>query len=179
MILKILSQKSDSWTTVHTFKEEKTAISFKWDKEKNITLWVNIGSYNKKLNTAKVEILRLLLKHIVKEKIEFATVPKNLKTFEKTNNNKQIPVKPEEFFEEEKNNDLIIVEQVDAEKETSNVKAIITGETQKALLLQYDDRIEEVWTPKSIIHSKYESTKGVTQSFSIESWFLKKYNIIR
>ena len=78
-----------------------------------------------------------------------------------------------------KNLKKFVVEQVDAEKETSNVKAIITGETQKALLLQYDDGAEEVWTPKSIIHSKYESTKGVTQSFSIESWFLKKNNIIR
>ncbi len=181
MVLEVLTQKSDSWSTIHTFKEEKTTISFKWDKEKANTLWANIGNYNKKLNTAEVEILRLLLQHIVKEKIEFATIPKNLKPYEKANNKKQTPIEPiktEEFVENEKTNDLFVVEQVGAEKEISKVKAIITGETQKALLLQYDGA-EEVWTPKSIIHSQYESTKGVTQSFSIESWFLKKNNIIK
>ncbi len=176
MILEVLSQKSDAWSTVHTFNEEKTTISFKWDKEKNHTLWLNIGNYSKMLNFTQVKIFKLLLKHILKEKIAFATVPKNLKPFEKTNNNKQIPVKPQDFFEDKKNNDLIVVEQVDVENETSNVKAIITGETQKALLLLYNGA-EEVWTPKSIIHSKYESTKGVTQTFSIENWFLKKNNI--
>lgn len=182
MMLEVLSQKSDAWTTVHTFKEEKTTISLKWDKEKNNTLWVNIGNCNKKLNRANVEILRLLLKHIIKEKIEFATIPKNLKTYENkkaNNNNKQIPIKPiktEEFFEDEKNNDLFVVEQVDAEKEVSNVKAIITAETQKALLLLYNGA-EEVWTPKSIILSKYGAQEKGTQTFTIESWFLKKNNI--
>jgi len=119
-----------------------------------------------------------LLQHIVKEKIEFATIPKKLKIYEKVNNNKQIPIKQKEFFEDEKNNDLFVVEQVDAEKEVSNLKAIITTESQKALLLLYNGG-EEVWTPKSIIHSQYEPQEKGRQTFTIESWFLKKNNIIR
>jgi len=123
-------------------------------------------------------VLRLLLKHILKEKIEFATIPKNLKTFEKANDKKQTPIKPEEFFENEKNNDLFVVEQVNTEREVSNVKAIITGETQKALLLLYNGS-EEVWTPKSIIHSQYGPKEEGKQTFTIESWFLKKNNLIK
>jgi len=72
---------------------------------------------------------------------------------------------------------LFVVEQVDTEKEVNNVKAIITSETQKALLLQYNDG-DEVWTPKSIINSQYGPKEKGRQTFSIESWFLKKNNII-
>ena len=141
-------------------------------------MWVVIGPYKKMLSFPQVEIFRMLLKHILKEKIEYATTSMSKKDFELANKNDQVPIKTEEFFENKKSNDLFVVEQVDAEKETSSVKAIITGETQKALLLQYDDG-SEVWTPKSIIHSQYGAKEKGRQTFSIESWFLKKNNIIR
>jgi len=179
MILEVLKGNNSSWNTQHTYQEENTPITFSWDEKNKDKMWVVIGPYKKLLTFPQVEIFRMLLKHILKEKIEYATTSMSKKDLEIANKNIQVPIKTEESFENEKSNDLFVVEQVDAEKETSNVKAIITGETQKALLLQYDDGAEEVWTPKSIIHSKYESTKGVTQSFSIESWFLKKNNIIR
>ncbi len=137
-----------------------------------------IGTYKKLLSFPQVEIFRMLLKHILKEKIKYATTSMSKKDFEIANKNDQVPIKTEEFFENGKNNDLIVVEQVDAEKEVNSIKAIITSETQKALLLQYNDG-DEVWTPKSIIHSQYDSKEGVRQIFTIESWFLKKNNIIR
>ncbi len=101
-----------------------------------------------------------------------------MKSYEKNNEKKQTVMKAEEFFEDDKKDELFIIEQVNAEKETSIVKAIITNETQKALLLQYNEG-DEVWTPKSIIHSQYESKEKIRQSFTIESWFLQKNNIIR
>ncbi|MFX1574328.1 MAG: hypothetical protein ACFFB0_16430 [Promethearchaeota archaeon] len=71
MILQVLTRKSESWKTVHIFKDNKTSISFQWNQD---TLWVNIGEYGKKLLYPQVEICRLLFQHILNEKIEFATV---------------------------------------------------------------------------------------------------------
>lgn len=90
----------------------------------------------------------------------------------------QVSLKPEEFFEEEKKNNLIVVEQIKTDKEVSTISAIITGVTEKALLLLYNGS-EEVWTPKSIIHSEYGPQGEGKQTFTIESWFLKKNNLIK
>jgi len=176
MILEVLKGKNSSWNTQHTYQNESTPISFSWDAKKEDKMWVTIGGYKKMLSFPQVEIFRMLLNHMLKEKIEFSTAPKNQNAVK--NKKIQVPIKTEEFFEEEKKNDLIVVEQIKAEKEVSNVPAIITSETQKALLLLYNGG-EEVWTPKSIIHSQYGPQEEGKQTFIIESWFLKKNNILR
>ncbi|MFX1574761.1 MAG: hypothetical protein ACFFB0_18655 [Promethearchaeota archaeon] len=71
MILQVLTRKSESWKTVNIFKDNKTPILFQWNQ---YTLWINIGEYRKKLLYPQVEISRLLLQHILQEKIEFATI---------------------------------------------------------------------------------------------------------
>ncbi|MBA7707584.1 hypothetical protein ES703_116459 [subsurface metagenome] len=83
MMLRVLNHKLESWTTVHIFKDNKTQISFNWKREKEDVLWINIGSYRKKLLFAQVEIFKLLLGHIIHEKIENATIP----SFKMTENN--------------------------------------------------------------------------------------------
>lgn len=76
------------------------------------------------LSFPQVVIFRMLLKHILKEKIEYATSPISKKDFEIANKNVQVPIKTEDLVEDEKSNDLFVVEQVDAEKETSKAGLI-------------------------------------------------------
>jgi len=174
MMLQVLEKKLNTWTTFHRFKDQKTQISFKW--ENGDTLWININNYPKQLKVDQCEILRLLLKHILKEKIEFATVS----SFSKTNNGGSIPIQqePEEIVEE-----IYINKQIsqstgnDDNKETARVSGAIKGETEKALLIIFGAG-QEVWIPKSTIRSGYSSVNDRTQTFTIDSWVLKKNNII-
>jgi hypothetical protein len=75
MILEVLNRRQLNWSSYHTFKDKKTQISFGWENDKAKTLWINIANYSKMLNFAQAEILRLLLTHILMEKIKFATLP--------------------------------------------------------------------------------------------------------
>lgn len=70
MIFKVLDGVKDSWSTYHRYRDESTQISFNWQES---VLWINIGEYAKKLQSPNIDILKLLLNHLIKEKIEFAT----------------------------------------------------------------------------------------------------------
>jgi len=74
MILDVLNRNRASWTSFHNFNGVKTQISFKWEDDAKQKLLIYIGKYSKMLKFAQIEIFRLLLKHILEEKIEFATV---------------------------------------------------------------------------------------------------------
>lgn len=78
LILQVLKHETNSWSGYHKFKDNTTHISFAWqdetEKTKAKTLFVKIGHYPKMLNFAQAEVLKLLLMHILKEKIEFATI---------------------------------------------------------------------------------------------------------
>jgi hypothetical protein len=70
MMLEVLRGESDSWSTVHKFKEEQTKIIFRWDKEDAEKLWFYINKqYNKSLDLAQIQIFLALLDHILLEKI--------------------------------------------------------------------------------------------------------------
>jgi hypothetical protein len=73
MILQVLNRTEDSWATYHSYNDSKTQISFNWDPNDKKKVWVHIGEYSKMLDIAQIELLRLLLTHILKEKVEFAT----------------------------------------------------------------------------------------------------------
>ena len=75
MILQVLNGKTLNWQTIHDYKDNKTSISYGWEDEKAQILWINIGNYSKMLNFAQSEIFRLLLLHILDEKIAYATSP--------------------------------------------------------------------------------------------------------
>jgi len=70
MILNVLNHYMEEISGFHTFKDSKTAFSFKWKDE---MLWINIGDYSKPLTAAQVDYFRRIMEHIVEEKIANAT----------------------------------------------------------------------------------------------------------
>ena len=174
MILEVLKRKSDSWSTYHSFNEVKTQISFKWENEAKKKLLIYIGNYSKMLNFAQTEIFRLLLKHILKEKIEYATIVN-------INPRKAVVNGPKDNEQKNQNNDAtalpVIKESIEVnENEVSQIKGVIEGETEKALLIQFNSD-KEIWIPKSVIRNDYNSSNDISQNFMIDNWILKKNNI--
>ncbi len=176
MILQVLNRKIINWTNYHSFQDNKTHISFNWEDNNADVLWININDYSKMLNFAQVEILRLLLTHILNEKIIYATSSKE---------------KDNLVFQDEFAHNLITenifsniynetIEEQPSMKKTpimTQIEGVIKAESNKAILVQFNsDR--EVWIPKSTIHSQYIPRKNNTQSFLIENWILKKNNLI-
>ncbi len=73
-ILAVLERKVPSFQTVHKFKEETTKISFKWDDLDSNLLWINVADYSRSLLFPETDLLMKMMKHLVDERIEFATV---------------------------------------------------------------------------------------------------------
>jgi len=172
MIQQVLSQKIKLWSTYHVFNKIKTQISFKWEQGNNKKLWINIGSYSKMLNLAQIEIFRLLLKHIIKEKIKYATGSSITLSTAKLPNSNIPEIYPRESPATQNNNHQKRVK--------INSKYPISGairkETDYALLIKFSDG-KEIWTPKSVIKSEYASDKNYLQNFLIDTWFLRKINL--
>ena len=176
MILEVLKRNRDSWSSYHNFKDIKTQISFKWEDSAKQKLLIYIDKYSKMLNFAQTEIFRMLLKHIIKEKIEFATVLKmSLKKSpvggskgknekNKVHESRKLPSVKESV----ENND----------NDVRNINGVIEGETEKALLIQFENN-KEIRIPKSVIRSNYNSNNDITQNFIIDDWILKKNNVIQ
>ncbi len=176
-IIHVLEKEVNSWSSYHTFKDKNTQISFKWENGDKNKLWIHIGKYSKVLEYAQFKMLEMLLKHILKEKIEFATTPsiskKSNPELLSTTIVKEEVITNLEHINKSKNNP-------DNNGNPSKIKKIngsIKGETDKALLIQFDNAIE-VWIPKSTINSGFDNTKNVIQRFTIDSWILKKNNIL-
>jgi len=185
MILEVLKGKSKAWSSYHNFNDNKTSISFKWDEESNDKVYINIANYSKMLSYSQIIIMKMLLEHLLKEKIIHATVPysryktnndnredQNLSVDEESNG-----IDEEDFVEGEDNLPIIIEEKVDLEDDKiTQIFGAIKGESNKALLLNLNDG-NEVWFPKSVIRSDYSPEKEINQSFLIDTWILKKNNI--
>jgi len=172
MILRVLEGKVKSWSTAHVFKEEKTSISVSWEGEAK--LWFNVGDYPKMLKFAQIEILRRLIDHILKEKIEFATVSSS------KNSNHSIDTSPIESTNtlkppDEKN--IVIAEDINLGDDIVKITGCIKGETEKALLININNGIES-WFPKSVIKSNFDPENNAQQSFLVDSWFLEKNKLI-
>ncbi|MFX1375167.1 MAG: hypothetical protein ACFFA0_05090 [Promethearchaeota archaeon] len=170
MILRVLTGKIKSWSTVHSFKEEKTPISVSWESETK--LWFNVGEYPKMLSFAQIEILRMLLEHLLEEKIEFATVG----ILKNSCNNKQ---SSNTILESNipKGLHLEISEEINLGDNVKKVLGVIKGETEKALLINLGNG-DESWIPKSVIKSNYNIQNEAEQSFLVDTWFLEKNKII-
>ncbi len=174
MILEVLKRNQDSWSSFHNFNDKKTQISFKWENGAKQKLLIYIGKYSKMLNFAQTEIFRMLLEHLIQEKIEFATIS----NFNATKN----PVKSLKEISESNqlssSGDLPNVKESVEHKENEVIKinGVIEGETEKALLIQFNND-KEVWIPKSVIRSNYNSVNEIPQNFLIDNWILKKNNI--
>ncbi len=183
-IIRVLKKEVSLWSTFHSYKDNKTQISFKWQEGENGKLWVHIGSYSKILDYSQFKILELLLNHILNEKIEFATIPQ---PFSKSRSNiMSNTVVREEIISINVNNTLKIKQEVNknnfiSDNEVSGkkqkIKGVIRGETDKALLIKFDNEIE-IWIPKSTIHSNFSKEKNINQNFTIDTWILEKNKII-
>ncbi|MFX1302825.1 MAG: hypothetical protein ACFE9X_05660 [Promethearchaeota archaeon] len=176
-IIRVLEKEINSWSSYHTFKDKKTQISFKWENGENNKLWIHIGRYSKVLEYAQFKILEMLLKHIINEKIEFATTPNISKKSDSDLLSNTI-VKEEvitslEHINKNENNSS----NNENSSKIKNVNGSIKGETEKALLIKFDNG-SEVWIPKSTIHSSFDNNKDVSQNFTIDGWILKKNKIL-
>jgi len=184
MILRVLNRQTLNWQSHHIYKDKKTSLSFSWEDENANILWINIGIYSKMLSLAQTEILRLLLIHLLKEKIVYSTILKRT-----SNENKVIKLKQEGYCNRNKIEEVNeesdcykidifsdMVLQGDIIKDLSNVDGIILGETEKAILIELDNK--EVWVPKSTINNHYLPRKNLSQKFLINNWFLKKNKLI-
>jgi hypothetical protein len=172
MILHVLKKKSNSWSTVHIFKDEKTPISIKWEGDQKI--WINVGDYPKMLSIPQVEIMKLLLDHILQEKIEFATI----RDIDRENKEIIIPKTPKspEIKRKTEKPKIEIVEEISSKDDLTEVKGMIRGETEKAVLLKLDNGAEN-WFPKSTIKSQYSPEQENSQKFLIDTWIIEKNKI--
>jgi hypothetical protein len=71
---------------------------------------------------------------------------------------------------------LKVVEEITTGDNITKVQGIITGETEKAILLKLNGGAEN-WFPKSTIKSHYSPEKEISQTFLIESWIIEKNKI--
>ena len=174
MILEVLKRNQDSWSSFHSFNDIKTQISFKWENDTKQKLLIYIGKYSKMLNFAQTEIFKMLLEHLIQEKIEFATIS-NFNTTKKPAKRLKEISEPNQLS----SSGLLptVKESVEhKENEVIKINGVIEGETEKALLIQFNND-KEVWIPKSVIRSNYNSVNEVPQNFLIDNWILKKNNI--
>jgi len=175
MILQVLEKNERAWSSFHNFKESKTQISFKWDETNDKKLIIKIGKYSKVLNFSQVELLRLLLKHILKEKIEYATTSNFI------GNEKGLKENLKNFHDNQvlapKSRGMTIEDREVNEGKTSQIEGSIKNSTDKALLINFNND-NEIWIPRSTIKSNYNIEDDSNQTFLIEEWILKKNKLI-
>jgi len=193
-IISVIYKKLPKWSGFHSFKEDKTSISLNWD-ERDELLWIRVDEYAKSLRFPQTEFLKLLIEHLIKEKISFATSGNTTyKKKESSAKNSEVfleSFESESFFEnindysntEDKKN---IIEQYTKNSQNDKIKnnskqvikARIKKSTDKAILLIFGNG-SEVWIPKSKIHCEFDPKQNsYQQEFFIESWILEKKNIL-
>lgn len=191
MILQVLKSAINVWTTEHEYKEQKTSISFKWEdqkKEKERWLRIQIGGYTKMLNLAQVELFKILLKHIIKEKLIFSSSQAPAKVSDKQDNGLIVieeiegPEEKEHLFEFEvdkaKQIDKDQGENVIEDVETPKILYDVTKgnyidnifyelETEKAVMFGRNTDDKVLWIPKSAIKGGWNNDKKTPQSISL------------
>lgn len=176
MILQVLYRKTLNWKSFHTYNEKTTSFSFSWEDEEAKVLWITVADYSKVLNFAQVEIFRLLLRHLVEEKIIYSTSYTKKNSIKNDNHEKDLTQQIENYDKLHENELLLYERKNDILKSISKIKAALAGETEKAILLNFRAN-ESFWIPKSSIHNQYLPRKNFNQFFLIDNWVLEKNNI--
>ncbi|MFX1493737.1 MAG: hypothetical protein ACFFBZ_05605 [Promethearchaeota archaeon] len=174
MILQVLKKKEKAWSSYHNFKDSKTQISFKWDEKNDKKLMIRIGKYSKVLNYSQIELLRLLLKHIIKEKIKYATTSNF--TGYKEESKKNLKSVHENQVITPKSKGITTGNSEVYEGKTSQIVGSIKNSTEKALLINFNNDLE-IWIPRSTIKSTYNIEDDSNQTFLIDEWILRKNNL--
>ncbi|MFX0034303.1 MAG: hypothetical protein ACFE9I_01520 [Candidatus Hermodarchaeota archaeon] len=179
-ILEVLNRRTANWRGYHVFKERKTEIYVGWEDESRQVLRIKIGDYNKKIRFPNLNFLTLLLDHILKEKIEFATsgtIKKRVKETVEIDEEEEYRVFTEHITARD---GLHIVETTEFSdsREPLEIKAKIKVESPKALLIILDSG-EEFWIPKSTIYSEYDANeKKESQKLIVDKWIIEKHKIL-
>ncbi len=159
-ILALLTKKTKSWSTYHSYKDIKTQISFKWNEGNEEKLWINIGPYSKVLDYSQTRILELLLTHLLEEKIKFATtgLSKSVRNKEESSS-----------IVNEGDNLKVVEERIGDNNKSRRIEGEIRADTDKGVLIKLASG-EEHWFPKTAVHA----IDGETNMFNIDLWILKK-----
>jgi len=174
MIYKVLKQNLSSWKTHHRYKEIGTNIIFNWEQfNGKDCLMVTIGEYTRQFSIAQAEVFRRLMKHLLKEKIQFATSGTNFKNNKKEGESYSADTKVKKPTATLPSQEPIQLSEEPIKADTTSVKGEIKAETEKALLIVFDSGNEK-WVLKSTIQSKYTSQVGLAQTFKIDTWVLQK-----
>jgi hypothetical protein len=174
-ILEVLERRLANWRGYHVFHDDKTEIYVGWeDRARNICVF-RIGDYEKKFRFPSTRFLTLLLDHIVKEKIEFATSG----TFKEKLEEKEEETEDEyRVFSEQiyARDGLHVVETTEygVSVDLVEIQAKIKVESPKALLIDLENG-QEFWIPKSTVHSEYDTQEREQyQLFKVEKWIVEK-----
>lgn len=157
MVLCVLRKDLFKWSSYH---KEDLKVTFIWEDKTWQILWVHAGNYSKALSLGQIEVFKLLIMHLLDEKVIFATSKNEIAS---------------ETRLEGLSNQYKYLETVGVEA-INKVKGRIVNQTEKAILINFIDNFE-AWIPKSAIHSYFNPKKTSLQSFLIENWILKKNNL--
>jgi len=158
MILCILRKDLFIWKS---YRGEDLEVTYAWQDNDTNQLWIHAGNYSKTLNIGQIEVLKLLILHLLKEKVKFATSKNIINT-----DDDDIKIPPDG----DKNFNIESIETI------SKIEGRVINETDKAVLINFRDKTE-VWIPKSAIHSPFSTAIASSQLFLIENWVLKKNDL--
>lgn len=170
--LEVLNRRSANWRGYHVFRDYKTEIYVGWEDESREVLILKIGEYQKKLKFPSTNFMTMLLEHILKEKVEFATST-TYKTKDQYSEDNEFRVFSEQITARD---GLNVVETTEYEvvTDTVDLRAKIKVESPKALLITLDSD-HEFWVPKSTVHNEYDvNDKDSFQNFVIDNWIVEK-----
>ncbi len=166
-MLQVLRGDKIAWKTVHSYEKREISILLEQDSENRENVKVKAGNYLKVLNYGEVKVFKTLLEHTFQEKVIAST--EVVKREEATELKKETIVTATEVAPE-----LVIKPML---VETAILTGVIKGETEKALLIDFKGK-KEIWVPKSAIVSNYDSKSTNFQEFEIDTWILRKNNLI-
>ena len=164
-ILQVLRGDKNAWNTVHSFEERKISISIERDSGNKENLKIKAGDYLKLLNYGEIEVFKALLEHTFQEKVIGSTEVKKREDFSESKKETSQKI---ETLEEKKEHVL---------RESAVLTGVCSGETEKALLIAFEGN-KEIWVPKSTIRSSFDSNLTGSQTFEIDTWILKKNNLL-
>jgi hypothetical protein len=179
-ILEVLNRKSANWRGYHVFKDYQTEIYVAWEDKSRQVCVFRIGDYEKKLRFPNNRFLTLLLKHILSEKIEFATsdtyANEEVDKEKISDENGDYRVFSEQIFARD---GLQVIETTghDLSPDKIEISAKIKAKSPKAILIDINGD-KEFWIPKNTIHSKYDlEDREKIQKFLVDRWIIKKNKI--
>ncbi len=168
-MLRVLRGEKDAWETFHSYDGRDTPILFERDSKDRERLKVKAGDYLKLLNYGEVEVFKALLTHVFQEKIIASTEAKK----REDHSGAALKKEPNRITVEETSEEKIesVVE------ETAELSGVCEAKTEKALLIAFEGK-KAIWVPKSVILSDYDSDSKTAQNFEVDTWILKKNNLM-